>query len=145
MPGTTAREDPYGAFNFLVEIDGVEVAAFSEATGLESTVDVIEYRDGSDDITVRKLPGLKKYTNLVLKRGLTDNRSLWTWYKMVLDGQIERRSVTVTLLNEARKPALRFAVRNAWPCGWSGPSFDATKSAVAIETLEICHEGFELE
>jgi phage tail-like protein len=141
----TARDDPYGAFSFLVEIDGIDVAAFSEASGLESTVEVIEYRNGSDDTTVRKLPGLTKYTNVVLKRGLTSDLSLWRWYRAVRDGRIERRPMTVKLLDEAREPALRFLCREAWPCRWSGPTFDATRSAVAIETLEICHEGIELE
>jgi phage tail-like protein len=145
MAGSSARNDPYGAFNFLVVIDGVEVAAFSEASGLESTVDVIEYRNGSDDTTVRKLPGLTKYTNLVLKRGFTDDRSLWEWHKTVLDGHVDRRSVSVRLLNEAREPTLRFELQNAWPCRWSGPNLDAGRSAVAIETLEICHEGIEFE
>lgn len=144
MAGRAGRQDPYGGFNFLVEIDDIEVAAFSEASGLESTVDIIEYRDGSDDTTVRKLPGLKTYANLVLKRGITDDRSLWEWHKTILDGGIQRRSVTVKLLNEARETALRFECRNAWPCRWSGPSFDAGRSSVAIETLELCHEGIEL-
>jgi phage tail-like protein len=145
MAGSARREDPYGAFNFLVEIDGVELAAFSEVSGLDSSVDVIEYRNGSDDFTVRKLPGLKKYTNLVLKRGLTGDRSLWEWHKTVLDGKMEQRTVTVKMLDEARQPVTRFVFRNAWPCRWSGPHFDASISAVAIETLEICHEGIELE
>lgn len=143
MPGSSSRNDPYGAFNFLVEIDGIAAGAFSEVSGLESTVEVIEYRNGSDDITVRKLPGLKKHANIVLKRGFTNDHSLWDWYKATLDGRVERRSMMITVLNEAREPALRFAVRNAWPCSWSGPDLDAGKSTVAIETLEICHEGIE--
>jgi phage tail-like protein len=144
MSNSAARGDPYGAFNFLVQIDGIDVAGFSEVSGLESTVGVIEYRNGSDT-TVRKLPGLTKYTNLVLERGVTLSRDLWNWHKAILDGQIDRRSVTVTLLNEAREAVHRFTLRNAWPCRWSGPHFDASRSAVAIETLEICHEGLELE
>ncbi len=144
MSGSAARRDPYGAFNFLVQIDGIDVAGFSEASGLESTVDVIEYRNGSDT-TVRKLPGLTKYTNLVLERGLTASRDLWNWHKAILDGQMDRRPVTISLLNEAREEVHRFTFRSAWPCRWSGPHFDAGRSAVAIETLEICHEGLGLE
>lgn len=142
MPG---RNDPYGAFGFIVEIDGVAAGGFSEVSGLESTVDVIEYRNGSDDTTVRKLPGLKKYTNVVLKRGFTNDHDLWNWYQLILHGQIERRSMVVTVLNDSREPALRFVLRNAWPCRWSGPELNAGRSAVAIETLEICHEGIEFD
>lgn len=142
MPG---RTDPYGAFNFIVEIDGVAAGGFREVSGLESSVDVIEYRNGSDDTTVRKLPGLKKYSNVVLKRGLSNDHALWNWYQTILQGQVDRRSMVVVVLNEAREPAVRFELRNAWPCRWSGPDLDAGRSAVAIETLEICHEGVELD
>lgn len=69
--------------------------------------DVIEYRNGDEDTTVRKLPGLKKFTNITLKRGYTDNKDLWNWRKTVMDGKMERRSGSVVLLNEAREPALR--------------------------------------
>lgn len=75
---TGERIDPYAGFNFLVEIDGITRAAFSECSGLSTDTDPIEYRDGSEDITVRKIPGLKKFANISLKRGMTKDMELWT-------------------------------------------------------------------
>src|SRR3990172_2313707 len=108
MPATGDRNDPYSGFNFLVEIDNVTVAGFSEASGLSGESDVIEYRTGSEDFTPRKLPGMKKFANIVLKRGFTDGTELWDWRKQVLDGRTERHSGAVVLLNEAREPAIRW-------------------------------------
>jgi phage tail-like protein len=145
MAETGSRNDPFSAFNFLVEIDGVTVAGFSECSGLTVETDVIEYRTGAEDITVRKLPGLKKFTNIALKRGFTNSKELWDWRKTVMDGQIERQSGSIVLLNEAREPALRYNFREAWPSKWEGPTFNAKNNEVAIETLEIAHEGLDLE
>src|SRR5512135_1050828 len=100
MP-TGARNDPFSQFNFTVQIDGVGSAAFSEVSGLDTETDAIEYREGSEDITVRKLPGLRKYPNLTFKRGSTKDRSLWAWRKQVMDGRTQRKSGSITLLNEA--------------------------------------------
>ncbi len=144
MP-TGERKDPYAGFNFLVEIDGIARAAFSECSGLSTDTDPIEYRNGSDDITVRKIPGLKKFANITLKRGITRDLDLWKWRKTVLDGATERKSGSIVLLNEAREPALRWNFREGWPTKWEGPSLNATGNEVAIETLEIAHEGLELE
>jgi phage tail-like protein len=145
MAETSSRNDPYSAFNFLVEIDGVTVAGFSECSGLSSETDAIEYRNGSEDITVRKLPGLVKYSNITLKRGFTQSKELWQWRKQVLDGKTQRRSGTVTLLDEARKPALRWNFREGWPRKLDGPTLNAKTNEVAIETLEIAHEGLVVE
>lgn len=145
MPGTGDRNDPYAGFNFLVEIDNVTVAGFSEAAGLNNESDVIEYRTGAEDFTVRKLPGLKKFANITLKRGFTDSTDLWDWRKKVLDGQTERRSGAIVLLNEAREPAIRWSFQSGWPRKLDGPSLNAKTSDVAIETLEITHEGLAME
>jgi phage tail-like protein len=145
MPESSSRNDPYSAFNFLVEIDGVTVAGFSECSGLSNETDAIEYREGKEDITVRKLPGLAKYSNITLKRGLTQSKELWQWRKQVLDGKTQRRSGTVTLLDEARKPALRWNFREGWPRKLDGPTLNAKTNEVAIETLEIIHEGLVVE
>lgn len=140
----SARNDPFTAFNFLVEIDGVTTAGFAEVTGLGIEIVPIEYRVGSEDFTVRKLPGLKKFSNIVLKRGYTTDLSLWNWIKQVLDGNVVRASMSITLLDEQRQPALHWNVREAWPCRYEGPTLNAKGNAIAIETLEICHEGLEL-
>lgn len=139
-----ARNDPFAAFNFLVEIENIAKAAFSEVSGLEVEVAAIEYREGGDPrLTVRKLPGLAKYSNIVLKRGFTADLSLWKWIKSVLDGQAVRAAVTITLLNDQRQPVVRWHVREAWPCKYEGPELNAKGNEIAIETLEICHEGLE--
>jgi phage tail-like protein len=145
MPATGSRNDPYSAFNFLVEIDGVTVAGFSECSGLSAETDAIEYRTGAEDITVRKLPGLAKYSNITLKRGFTQSKELWEWRKKVIDGATQRQTGTIVLLDEGRKPALRFNFREGWPRKWDGPTFNAKTNEVAIETLEIVHEGLKLE
>ncbi len=139
------RKDPYSQFNFLVEIDGVTKAGFSEVSGLTTDSNVMEYREGNEITTVRKLPGLMKYTPVVCKRGWTSDQSLWTWRKQVIDGSTKRASGSIVLLDEARKPALRWNFREGWPSKWEGPTLNAKTSEVAIETLEIAHEGLELE
>lgn len=144
MP-TGDREDPYSAFNFTVVIDDVTVAGFSECTGLNTETDAIEYRTGDLDITVKKLPGLKKFGNITLKRGFTDNHDLWLWRKTVLDGKTKRCSGAIVLKNEAREPALSWTFREAWPRKWEGPAFNAKTNEVAIETLELVCEAIEMD
>ncbi len=142
---TGERDDPFGTFNFLVEIDGVTRAGFSECSGITMETDPIEYRNGNEDITVRKLPGLKKFGNITLKRGFTKDKGLWDWRKKVLDGQTERHSGSITLLNEARQASVRWNFREAWPRKLDGPTFNAKTNEAAIETLEIVCERVEME
>ena len=113
-------------------------------SGLESETAVIEYRTGADPATVRKLPGLTKYANIVLKRGLTKDTSLWTWRQELVQGKIERRSGTIMLLDEARSVVLRWRFVEGWPARLEGPTLNAQANEIAIETLEIAHEGLEL-
>jgi phage tail-like protein len=141
---TGDRIDPYAAFNFTVEIDGVTAAGFSEVSGLDTETDVIEYRTGDIENRVTKLPGLKKYPNIVLKRGFTRERALWDWRRAVMDGRTERRSGSIVLHNEAREVALRWNFTDGWPSKWQGPALNAKNNEVAIETLEIAHEHLEL-
>jgi phage tail-like protein len=141
----TQRPDPYLRQNFSVEIDGVEVAHFAEVSGLEVTIEPVEYRDGAEDITVRKIPGLRKYSNITLKRGVVGDVALWQWISSVQHGDVQRRTGTIVLLNERREAVLRVRFVRGWPCKWSGPALNAQANEVAIETLEICHEGLEVE
>ena len=139
------RNDPYGQFNFLIEIDGVVKGGFSEVSGLTTDTNIIEYREGNEGQgTTRKLPGLMKYNNIVLKRGWTIDRSLWNWRKQVIDGKTKRASGAIVLLDEARQPALRWEFREGWPSKWEGPALNGKTSEVAIEALEIAHEGLVL-
>jgi phage tail-like protein len=143
MP-TGTRNDPYAAFNFTVEIEEVTVAGFSEVSGLTFETDAIDYRNGNEENRVRKLPGLKKFTDIVLSRGFTDNRDLWEWRKKVMDGKTERKNGSIVLKNEAGEPALRWNFREGWPKKWEGPALKASGNEVAIEKLEIAVEGVEL-
>jgi len=145
MSAPGARNDPYRQFNYLVHLDGEDVAGFSEVSGLDTETDIVEYRDGNEDITVRKLPGLRKYPQITLKRGFTQDRALWNWRKTVMDGRTERKSGSIVLLNEAREEALRWNFREGWPSKLQGPPLNAKTNEVAIETLEIAHEGLELQ
>lgn len=139
------RPDPYGGFNFLVEIDGVASAGFSGVSGLSAEIEPIDYREGSDPMTVRKLPGLRKFTNVTLTRGLTANRDLWQWFKTGLDGALQRRTVRIVLLDDDRTPVARWTLRAAWIARWEGPQLMAHRSDVAIEAIELVHEGLDLE
>jgi phage tail-like protein len=143
---TGDRTDPYAAFNFTIEIDGVTAAGFNEASGLDTENDIIEYRNGDRaDSAVTKLPGLKKYPNIVLKRGFTKDDSLWKWRKLVMDGKTERRPGAIVLHNEAREPALRWKFVEGWPSKLQGPALNGKNNEIAIETLEIAHEGLDFE
>jgi phage tail-like protein len=138
--------DPYRGFNFKVEIQGIVRASFREASGLDSSQDAIEYREGTDKyLTARKLPGLNKYSNISLKWGITDDASLWEWRKKSIEGKVERKDGHIILINEAGEEKIRWKFRDGWPTKWTGPSFNATGNEVAIETLEIAHEGIEKE
>jgi phage tail-like protein len=135
------RRDPYRVYNFLVEIDGITRAGFRECSGLDSTQDPIDYREGTDSLTVRKLSGLVKYSNITLKWGITDDAALWDWRKKAMDGAVERKNGSIVLLDDAGEEKVRWNFRDGWPSKWTGPSLNATGNEVAIETLEIVHEG----
>jgi len=137
------RHDPYKNFNFRVEIEGLTVAEFSEVSGLESETAVIEYRTGADRVA-RKLPGLTKFGNVVLRRGLTQDAELWNWRKTVLDGNVERKNGSIFLLADDGTEVMRWNFHNGWISKWVGPALNAKSSDVAIETIEITHEGIEL-
>ena len=141
---TSKRNDPYGRFNFLLEIDGLTSAGFTEVSGLSTETSVIEYREGGDRSPSRKLPGITKYSNITLKRGITKDRSLWQWRKTVMDGATQRKNGSVVLLDTGRQEVARWNFFEAWPCKWEASSLHAKSSEVAIETLELAHEGFEL-
>jgi phage tail-like protein len=140
------RIDPFRAYNFVLEIDNIARGAFSEVGGLTAEGDSVDYREGSDvQSNVRKLIGMRKYTNLTLKRGYTPDKSLWQWYTNIVNGVADRRNVTITLMNERREPVLRWHAENAWINKIEGPSFKASGNDVAMESLELVHEGLTLE
>jgi phage tail-like protein len=140
---TGKRVDPYRNFSFLVEIDGITQAGFSDCSGFGASTDPVEYREGGETKTVRKLPGLTKYTNITLKWGLTDSKELYNWYRDVVNGKIERKSGSIILLDLEGNEKVRWNFFEAWPTKWDGPDFTAKGNDVAIETLELVHERVE--
>lgn len=138
---TGDRRDPYRSYHFLVEIDGITRAGFRECSGLDSSQDPIEYREGNERSTTRKLPGMVKFSNISLKRGITDDAELWLWRKQAADGKVERRNGSIIQLDETGAEKVRWNFFDAWPTKWTGPTFNATGNEVSIETLDIAHEG----
>lgn len=134
------RVDPYRGFNFLVEMDGITQAGFQEVSGLDASTDPVDYRQGDDPNHTRKLSGLNKFSPITLKRGITDSDELWKWRQTVIDGKTERKNGSIVLLDEAGTEKIRWNFANGWPTKWTGPSFNATSTAVAVESLEITHE-----
>jgi phage tail-like protein len=143
---TGTRTDPYRSFNFRVEIDGLTTASFSEVGGLTGDGDSVDYREGTDvHNNVRKLMGLRKYTNVTLKHGYTHNDELWKWYTNILNGIPDRRSAAIVLMDEAHKDVMRWNVEEAWINKIEGPSLKAGANEVAIESMDLVHEGISLE
>ena len=140
---TGDRNDPFKGYNFLVEIDGIARAGFRECSGLDSTQDPIEYREGNEQpLTVRKLAGLVKFSNISLKWGIVaDESDWWDWRTQTTEGTLERKNLSVILLSDTAEEAIRWNLRDAWPTKWTGISLNATGNEVAVETLELAHEG----
>jgi phage tail-like protein len=163
------RRDPLLAYNFQVSLldskdnEGVglgtialstggmrTMAAFSEVSGLEASMEVEEYQAGGFNDATLKFPGRVKWSNLVMRRGLLakrdplDKSDLWTWYEAYLDGHGVRKDGIIVLLDEQRKPKLTWSFKRGLPLKWSGPAMNAQQSQVAIETIEIAHEGIRL-
>ncbi|MEP6801215.1 MAG: phage tail protein [Acidobacteriota bacterium] len=134
--------EPFKNFNFRVEIDGISIAGFSECSGLGSRVDVIEYREGGS-AALRKLPGLRKFNDIVLKRGVTSARELQDWHSNILKGQPDRRNGSVILLDDAGQEVVRWNFFNAFPSRWEGPHLKGDGQDVAVETLTLSCEGLE--
>lgn len=139
------RKDPYRNSRFLLVIDDIIQAGFSEVTVPDTTSDPIEYREGNDSPTVRKLPGLTKYGNLTLKWGTTSSMGLFEWRKQVIQGKMKlaRRNIAVIILDEEGNDAARWEFREAWPSKYDAPDLSAKGNDIAIETMEIVHEGME--
>lgn len=132
---------PHGKFRYKVEIDGLDAGGFSEVSGFDASIDVMEYREGDMVQTPMKIPGLKRYGNISLKQGLADSMVLYDWIIAGVNGAVERKTITITLLDEAEASAASWQIINAWPIKYTAPDFNATSSEVAIESLEIAHEG----
>lgn len=139
------QNDPLSNQVFLIDIDNTIRAGFSECSGLNAETTPIEYREGNEDITTRKLPSLIKYGNITLKRGLTIDLELSDWFDTVKAGNIERKNISIVLRDEQQNDSVRWNLSAAWPCKYVGPDLKADANEIAIESLEICHEGLTKE
>ena len=143
---------PYRVYNFKVDIGTDRAGAFSECTGLDSSNDVIDYREGVDPQNrTKKLPGLPKYSNITLKYGVIDGelKTFQDWIQNTRDGSIDhvagmRHPVTITLCDDNGNPKMEWELANAWCTKWTGAGLNAKGNEVAVESLEIAHEGINV-
>jgi phage tail-like protein len=136
-----------GALRWYLEIDGITEGIFREVSGLDSETEVIEHRvtGRGGNLVVHKVPGALKWSNIVLRRGVTDDRKLHDWRHQIELGQVEsnRKNGSITCYAPDGKPVAKYTFRRGWPCKWKGPALDASKNELAIEELEIAHEGLD--
>lgn len=142
------RNDPLRNFRYQLEIDNITQAGFSEVAIAETTIDAVDYREGTDPPHVRKLSGLTKYGNITLKWGITTGGTsldLFKWHKDVSDGLIKerRKKVVIVVQDEAGTPAARFVISDAWPVKYDPSDLNAKGNEVMIELLELANEGIE--
>ncbi len=133
--------DPYKVFRFVVEINGIQVGGFSEVTGLEVRTEIDEQREGGVNDYVHKIPKESRYPNLTLKRGITDATGLWDWHQQIVQGDIQRKTLSVILLDAQRQEKWRWVFRDAYPVKWNGTDLNATGNTVAVESVELAHHG----
>ncbi len=146
-PGTDTVHYPLTALHFAVDW-GDSTTSFSEVSGLTMEREAVEYRGGDDAPWVRKQPGLKKISNVVLKRGIAPaaaGNGLYEWFNATLNGEGFRRDVTVSLLNEQREPVMLWKIQAAWPVKLEGPGLKSTGTDIAIETLEFACDSISIE
>lgn len=143
MAESGSRADPFVAFAFELLFDEESFGGFSECNGLNLETQVQDYQEGGRNDIVHKFPTRTTQANVVLKRGIV-NRKLWDWYFRLTQGRIEPRNVSVRVLDPFGGGVLmELRLRKAFPCKWNGPELNASQSNVAVETLELCHQGLE--
>lgn len=135
---------PVSKFRFKVECDGL-TEYFSEVSGFDASVDTYEYREGNQKTTPIKVMGLRKYGNITLKRAVSKANAtqLWDWWTIVDGKEVERRDITVTLIDNDGADAAQWTIESAFPTKYTAPDFSATSSEAAIETIELVHEGLK--
>ncbi len=141
-----ATEYPIVKFHFQVEWGGTKIG-FTEVTGLDVETEIVEYRHGASlEYHKTKMPGMQKFSNITLKRGTfaTDNE-FYKWWNTVKLNTIERRDITISLLNEEHSPIVVWKVKNAWPAKIQSTDLKADGNEVAIETMELVHEGLSIQ
>ena len=146
MDKALSSNDLLASYNFRVELDGITRAGFKECSGLDSTVNAGTYREGTDPtLALRQIPGLQSFSHIVLKRGLSQDNALWEWHKLALEGRVKRRTISIILRDDQGKDKIWWNIKECWPTKWSGPAMDAAGDNIAIETLELAHEGISVQ
>jgi len=135
----------FGAFRFLVELDGVAVAGFSEVQGLEAETEMEEYREGGVNGYVHRMPKGIRHPRIVMRRGMTASAALWEWYDNHAQGAIARarKNGSIILYKPDGEELCRWNFTEAYPVKWSGPSLNAMSSDTAIESVELVHNGLK--
>ena len=141
------REDPLVGFHFAVDIGGVVTGYFTECSGLGSETEIIEHKVVNNkgvEVTL-KVPGRLKWENITLKRGITSNMDIWTWRKMVEDGNVtgSRQNGSITMLDQNLVEVARWNFSNAWPVKVTGPQPKADSNEIGVEELTVAHEFIE--
>lgn len=132
-------------YRFYVQVDGISQAVFTELSGLQVETVVQEYEEGGNNSFIHRLPGRTKVGNVTLKRGVTKSNEFFNWYKGLINGKITRKHISVVMYDIAGKELLRWSFDNAYPVKWLGPQFAADGKTIAIETIELAHDGLRLE
>ena len=141
---TGTWQDPYRAYNFKLEIQGVTEGHFTECSGLGVKVDVISYREGGNSQIIHRLPGPVSYSDATLRYGLTNSRQMWEWLQTAMRGKVERRNISIVLLdNDGTLEVMRWNLNNAWVSEWRGAPLDAAGREVAIESMTLVFETLE--
>ena len=137
---------PLPKFHFQVNWGGTKIG-FTEVTGLDASTDAIEYREGSSpEFSKIKMPGLLKFSNITLKRGtFKSDNDYYNWFNTISLNTVERRDVTILLLNESHEPVIAWKIKNAFPVKITSTDLKADGNEVAIETLELAHEGLTIQ
>lgn len=141
----TRRKDPIRNHRFRVEIDGIVQSGMCEVSSIEAEIERVEYREGTDPLQVRYLPGLPKYGTLTVKWGLTNSMEIYNWFKSGINGNAETRNVSVVAMDSEGKDIARWNLIEAFPVKYKAPDFNAKGNDVALETVEISYEGFTRE
>jgi len=149
------RDDPYGAYNFIITLidsssssvttqQGNAIGGFSECSGLEMSIQTEDYQEGGNNATTLKFPKHIPYTTIRLKRGITTSDDLWQWFFDFVEGTGKRKDGTITLRDAQQQPVKTWQFKRGIPVKWMGPTLNAAQSQVAIQELEIAHEGLQL-
>lgn len=142
-----SRNDPLVGYHFYLELDGITEAMFRECSGLDSESNIIEYKEAGKNgtVVIKKVPGERKWSNIVMKRGITNDMRLWEWRVQIEDGEVEkaRKNGSIVLYDQANNEVARWNFAAGWPSKMTGPQLNANNNDIAIEEITICHEGLK--